>query len=359
MGNSKIYPSQNYNNSLIKNTNKLNKKIYNTNLNYYRKNISPSFNNLTENEYIDNNNKYYYGFHQKSNKNKKKSQSNPKYRKTKSQNKIMNTIKNYTLFFINNNNIQSKNENMNINNLYKKQNYIKKYKNDDKFYRYGKKYNTIISNNASNLREKKKLYSTEIIKDKDKIQNLINENENNNNLIKNRKNKSFKNEKSSQFVLLNNSFNKNLFNAFQEVNNDKVNNNTINTIIGGNNNIFMTYDIRLTKINEPNINENYININDDSYDYDNNLNIDNLNITQNSTIKYKNYNYTQTSFIYNKPQLLLEQLEGYIDDDNEIKEDENKKTNDYNITNINNNSNIYSNKIIENKEYKYIGYIID
>ena len=87
----------------------------------------------------------------------------------------MNTIKNYTLFFTNNNNnIQSKNENININNLYRKQNYIKKYKNDDKFYRYGKKYNTIISNNASNLREKKKLYSTEIIKDKDKIQNLIN-----------------------------------------------------------------------------------------------------------------------------------------------------------------------------------------
>jgi hypothetical protein len=246
---------------------------------------------------------------------------------------------------------------MNINNLYKKQKYIKKYKNDDKFYRYGKKYNTIISNNnASNLREKKKLYSTEIIKDKDKIQNLINENENNNNLKKNRKNKSLKNEKSSQFVLLNNSFNKNLFNAFQEVNNDKVNNNTINTIIGGNNNIFN--DIKLTTINEPNINENYTNINNDSDDYDNNLNIDNLNITQNSTIKYKNYNYTQTSFIYNKPQLLLEQLEGYIDDDNEIKEDEYNKTNDYNITNIKNNSNIYSSQIID-KEYKYIGNIID
>ena len=106
------------------------------------------------------------------------------------------------------------------------------------------------------------------------------------------------------------------------------------------------------------MNENYTNINDDSYDYDNNLNIDNLNITQNSTIKYKNYNYTQTSFIYNKPQLLLEQLEGYIDDDNEIKEDEYKKTNDYNITNINNNSNIYSSQIID-KEYKYIGNIID
>ena len=281
--------------------------------------------------------------------------------KKKSQNKPNNSIKNYTLLFLskdNSNNIQSNNVNMNYNSLYNKPYYIKKYKNDDKFYRYGKKSNTIISNNTNytnnthNSKNKKKFYSTEIIGDKDKLKNIMNEDENNN-LKRNRKNKSFKNEKSSQFVLLNNSLNKNLFNHFQDVNNDKANNHTINTIIGGNNNIFN--DMRLTTINEPNINDNLTNINNISNDYDNNLNIDNLNITQKSTIKYKNYNNTQTSFIYNKPQLLLDQLKGYIDDDDEIKED-----NDNDITNITNDSNnIYTSHIKDNIDYKYIGNIID
>ena len=281
--------------------------------------------------------------------------------KKKSQNKPNNSIKNYTLLFLskdNSNNIQSNNVNMNYNSLYNKPYYIKKYKNDEKFYRYGKKSNTIISNNTNytnnthNSKNKKKFYSTEIIGDKDKLKNIMNEDENNN-LKRNRKNKSFKNEKSSQFVLLNNLLNKSLFNHFQDVNNDKANNHAINTIIGGNNNIFN--DMRLTTINEPNINDNLTNINNISNDYDNNLNIDNLSITQKSTIKYKNYNNTQTSFIYNKPQFLLDQLKWYIDDDDEIKED-----NDNDITNITNESNnIYTSHIKDNIDYKYIGNIID
>ena len=55
MGNSKLYPSQKDNDSSVQNSNKLNKPNYNTNLNYHQKNISPSFNNLAENEHIDNN----------------------------------------------------------------------------------------------------------------------------------------------------------------------------------------------------------------------------------------------------------------------------------------------------------------
>ena len=336
--NSNVSPIQKHNNS-----------------NYHQNQLFPNI--IEENDYQENNNKrntYYYGLH----KNKKILRNNPKYPKTNSQNKPNNSIKNYALLFLSkdyNNNIGSNNVNNNNNNLYNKPYYIKKYKNDDKYYRYGKKSNTIISNNINNTnnsKEKKKFYSTDIIGDKDKIKNIINENENNN-LKRNRKNKSFKNEKSSQFVLLNNSFNKNLFNAFQDANNDKNNNHTINTIIGGNNNIFN--DMRLTTINEPNINDNLTNNNNISNDYDNNLNIDNLSITQNSTIKYKNYNNTQTSFIYNKPQL-LEQLKGYIDDDDEIKEN---NDNDINLTNITNDSNIYSSHINDNTDYKYVGNIIE
>ena len=371
MGNSAISPfkkkqrnktffKQNINNRIISN--------YNTNITKNSIRIinskSPNIkkNNNKELEYNENNNKpnvYFFGYHQKSNKNIKKNPIRINLNKSFSQTKIINNFKKYAFFFLPKNNIiQSYNEDKKNNDyMYKSQYYIKKYKNEDKFYRYGKKSNTIKSNNI-NTNEKKKFNSTEISKDKDRINRLINNNKNNAN--SNKKNKHVKNEKSSQFVLLNNSFNKNLFNSFHEINNEKNNN---FTIVGDNKKI--SNEIRLTTIKEQKINDNITYNYNITGNYDN-LDIENYNISQNSTIKYNNYNNTYTSFIYNKPQLLLEQLNGYIDDDDDDTNNienykNNKEKKDFNLTDINNNANIsiYTSKILDNLSYKYIGNIFN
>lgn len=310
--------------------------------------LNSNFNDLkdfeeNENKKFFKKNNYFFGFRQKSKKiNKIKNNKNIPNRKannqkTNSQNKTLSNIKKYAFYFLPQYyNIINNDENIN-NNLYKKQNYIKKYKNNDKFYRYGKKSNTIKSNDMDiSIIQNNKLYSTDIINNKDKIIDLIND--------KNRKNKSHKNEKSSQFVLLNNS--NNLFNVFHDANNEQ-NNNYNYTILEGNNNKLMN-NIRLTTINEPIAGYNFTNVNDDNYE---NLNIDNMNISQNSSIKYNTFNYTQTSFIYNKPQLLLEKLNGYLDSD-----DENEKNNNFKDTKEATMPNIYETTIINNKGYKFIRY---
>ena len=314
-------------------------------------NINSNFNDLKDLDENDNKkNKYFFGFRQKS-KNLNKTQINKNKpnnlnrktnnQNTHSQNKTLSNIKKYAFYFLPQYYVINNDENMN-NNAYKKQNYIKKYKNDDKFYRYGKKSNTIKGNDNDmdiNI-QNNKLYSTDIINNKDKIIELINDN-------RSKKSKSQKKEKSSQFVLLNSSFNKNnLFNVFHEANNEQ-NNNYNYTILDGNNNKLVN-NLRLTTINEPNVSYNFTNVNDDNYD---NLNIDNMNISQNSTIKYNTFNYTQTSFIYNKPQLLLEKLNGYLDSD-----DENEKNNNFKETNEATIPNIYESTIVNNNGYKLIRY---
>ena len=354
MGNTSMSPINNNNRSIN------NKNLYNggsnndgfdSSLNKYSNKIfKNNSKNRVINESTNKKNTYLYGYRQKSNK---KSLSYNKLKrtksKTKSQNKTINNVKKYALLFLPK---QLKNEDNN--NINKKHNYMKKYKNDDKFYRYRKKTNTIISKDSNNLEsKKKKFYETEIINDTDKIIKIINDKNSNS---RNKNNKTYKNDKSSQFVLLNNS--KNLFNAFQDVNTDKNNN---HTIIGGNNNIIN--EIKLSTINEPNLTNNFINLNKISDNY-NDFDNDNLNNSQNSSIKYNKYNYTHTSFIYNKPQIILDQLKDYIDDnddDNEIYEKNNNFKGTYmtNIsTNINNINNIYSSNIIDNSDYKYIGDIL-
>ena len=339
---SNIYKEQNYNND---NYNNINKNFYNSN-------------NITNFGLSQNNNKknsYLYGYHQKSNK-KLKSENYPKkLTRTKSHNKAITNIKKYTLFFLPKYTITQTNDRNQMNNEYKKNNYMKKYKNDDKFYRYRKKSGTVISNESYNSKGNKKFQTTEIIIDKDKINKMINDNNSykyNNDYFKNRKNKSI--EKSSQFVLLNNSFNKNLFNAFQEINNDKNKNNNY-TIIGTHGN--MMNELRLNSINERKISDNFKYRSNLLDNYDDNLNIDNLNNSENSSIKYHNYYNTNTSFIYNKPQILLDQLNDYLDEENNENSINNniKEKNDIRLTEISHNTNIYFNKILDNSNYKYIG----
>ena len=362
MGNTSISPIKNKNRAI--NNRSLNAGVNNDeynntqnsikdgqNLNNYSNKIFHNYNTTNNLDYNENNNKkntYLYGYRKKSNKrtlsyNKLKRANS----KTKSQNKTINNIKKYALLFLPK---QLYNEDLNNNNnndrINKNHNYMKKYKNDDKFYRYGKKSNTIISKDSNNLKPKKKFYDTEIINDRDKINKIINEKNTNS---RNKNNKSFKNDKSSQFVLLNNS--KNLFKAFQDANTDKNNN---HTIIGGNSNIIN--DIKLTTLNEPNMTDNFTNLNNNLDHYD----IDNDNISHNSSIKYNKYNYTHTSFIYNKPQVILDQLKDYIDDDddNGMIEKNNNFKGTYMTTISTNINNIYSSNIIDNSDYKYIGDIL-
>ena len=369
MGNSSLYPfgnnnNNNYNNPSSFSRQNRNNRIMNSNYNRniikksLMSSISPLYKKNQEIRYNnDRKNTYFFGYHQKSNKNMKQL-THKNINQNNDNNNIITNFKKYALFFIpqnpeENGNNQSYNEEKIDNNYsHKNQNiYMKKYKNEDKFYRYSKKSNTVKNNNI-NEKENKKSLSSEMAKDKDKdkINNRINSN-NSSSLNRNKKNRIIKNEKSSQFVLLNNSFNKNLFNSFQEVNNDKNNN---YTIIGDNNKILN--DIRLTTINEP----NYINENitcNNNIENDNNLNIDKLCVSQNSDIKSNsNSNSAYTSFIYNKPQLLLEQLNGYVADDNGGTYSENNFIKNYNESN---DDNIYTTKIVENKQYKYIGKIID
>ena len=203
------------------------------------------------------------------------------------------------------------------------------------------KSNTIKGNDEEiNAIQNNKLYSTDIINNKDEIIDLINNN-------RSKKNKSHKKENNSQFVLLNNSFNKNnLFNVFHEANNEQ-NNNYNFTILDRCNNKLVN-NLRLTTINEPNASYNFINVNNDNYD---NLNIDNM---QSSSIKYNTFNYIQESFIYNKHQLLLEKLNGYLDS-----EEENEKNNNFKETNEATMPNIYESSIINNKGYKLVRYSQD
>ena len=353
MGNTSVSPIKNNNNKILHNDFNNDKYSIKKSINYspnlfsnHSNKIIHNFNKIKNLDYDENTNRkstYLYGYHQKSNK---KSLSYKIFKransKKKSQNKTINNITKYSFLFLQK---QLRIEDSNNNNINKNHNYMKRYKNDDKFYRYGKKTNTIISKDSNNnLKVKKKFYDTEIINNKDKFNRIIDNDLNS----RNKKNKSFKNDKSSQFVLLNNS--KNLFNAFQDVNADKNNNN--HTIIGGNSNIIN--EIKLTTINEPNLTDNFTNLNNNSNFYDN----DNLNISQNSSIKYNKYNYTHTSFIYNKPQIILDQLKDYIDDDNEITEKNNKFKGTY-MTNISTNiHNLYSGDIIDNSDYIYIGDIL-
>ena len=361
MGNSELSPfkknqrnktffKQNINNRIISNYNTNITKNSLKTINSKSPNIKKNDKELEYNEINNKPNVYFFGYHQKSNKNIKKYPNRINPNKSFSQTKIINNFKKYAFFFLPKNNIiQSYNEDKKNNDyMYKNQYYIKKYKNEDKFYRYGKKSSTIKINNI-NTNEKKKFNSTEISKDKDRINRLINNN-NKNNANSNKKNKLIKNEKSSQFVLLNNSFNNNLF-TFNEINNDK------------NNNLTIVRDNKKILNDEQNMNY-YITYNYNIKDNYDNINIDNCNISQNSTIKYNNYNNTYTSFIYNKPQLLLEQLNGYIDDDDDDYNNienykNNKEKKDFNLTDINNNANIniYTSKILDNLSYKYIGNI--
>ena len=267
-----------------------------------------------QNKYNNKNNMYYYGYRSKSKK-KAKSQINRRKLSTKktTENKNINIIKKYALLFLEKNHIiQKSNENINNNNSINLH-YMKKYKNDEKYYRYGKKTNSIKSDKKIDIKERKKFNNTEIT-DKNKISKLFYDKNSNN---KNSKNKSLnnKNEKSSQFVLLNNSFNKTLFSTFQTVNKEKNNN---HTIIGGNNNIID--ELRLTT--EPIMRDNFGSINTVTDD----LERENNNISENASIKYNNnYNYTHTSFIYNRPQLFLEQLNDYIDEDHDDEQNDYKK----------------------------------
>ena len=289
MGNSMVskkQPNLSYYNPKIFGNNKYGNENYamKSSANYIpnSNNINSNFNDLKDFDENDNKkNKYFFGFRQKSKKLNKTQVNNHNHnnpnkkannQKTNSQNKTLTNIKKYAFYFLPQYYVINNDENMN-NNIYKKQNYIKKYKNNDKFYRYGKKSNTIKSNGNDmdiNIIQNNKLYSNDIINNKDKIIELINDN-------KSKKSKSHIKEKSSQFVLLNNSFNKNnLFNVFHEANNEQ-NNNYNFTIIDGNNNKLVN-NIRLTTINEPNASYNFTNVNEDNYD---NLNIDNMNISQN------------------------------------------------------------------------------
>ena len=225
---------------------------------------------------------------------------------------------------------------------------MKKYKNDDKFYKYRKKSGTIISNNSHNSKGKNKKYATQIINDKNKINEMINDNDNNS-FNNNKNNKSI--EKSSQFVLLNNSLNKNLFNTFQEIITDK---NKNYTIIGTQGN--MMNELRLNSINERNTTYNLTNSNNISDNYYGKFNNDNFNNSQNSTINYYNYNNTHTSFIYNKPQILLEQLNDYINEEEENNNNEPRiKKNFKETSDISYKANIFFNNIFDNSNYKYIG----
>ena len=356
MGNSMVFkkqPNLSYHNPNMIGSNKFGNTNYAMKIsNNYMPNsnsINSNFNDLKDFDENENKkSKYFFGIRQKPKKlNINRNNPNNPNRKTNnqkanSQNKTLSNIKKYAFSIIPQyNNIINIDENMN-NNIYKKQNYIKKYKNNDKFYRYGKKSNTIKSNDNDmdiNIIQNNKLYSTEIINNKNKIMDLINHN-------KNKKSKSHIKEKSSQFVLLNNSFNKNnLFNVFHEANNEQ-NNNYNHTILDGNNNKLVN-NIRLTTINETNASYNLTNLNDDNSD---NLKIDNMN----SSVNYNSFNYTQTSFIYNKPQFLLEKLNGYLDSDDEIEKNNNfKETNDATMPNI------YESTITNNKGYKFIRYTQD
>ena len=345
MGNFSVSPTENKNPSFNKSN------IYKETGKGIFENINNKFDNSNNisnfgNSQKSKKNTYLYGYRQKSNK-KIKSNNNPKrMTKTKSQNKALSSIQKYTSFLLPKSIISKTNyENIKKTSEEKRNNYMKKYKNDDKFYRYRKKYGTIISNNSYNSKGKKKIYATQIINDKSKISEMINDN---NSFNYNKNNKSI--EKSSQFVLLNNSLNKNLFNTFKEINTDK---NKNYTIIGTHAN--MTNELRLNSINERNTTYNLTNTNNISDNYYGNLNKDNFNNSQNSTINYYNYNNTQTSFIYNKPQILLDQLNEYINEeennDNECSINKNfKETSD-----ISYKANIFFNNILDNSDYKYIG----
>ena len=316
--------------------------IHSRNENYYNSNNIKKYNQK------ENNKRYFYGYRSNSRKKPKTQINNRKLSKDKSpENKNENIFKKYALLFLEKNHIIPKsNENLNNSNTSINHNYMKKYKNDDKYYRYGKKTNTIMRDKKLNKKEKKKFNNTELIKDKGTLYKEFYDKKNNNN--KNRKNKSLnnKNEKSSQFVLLNNSFNKNLFNTFQTVNNEKNNN---YTTIGGNNNIMN--ELRLTTIDD--IGDNFGNINTLPNNYENDLDIENLNNSESSSIKNNN-NYTHTSFIYKRPQLLLEQFNGNDKDDNEMEKNDNIKVKKKFLTTINN---IYVNNNSEESTYKYFGNI--
>ena len=112
---SNIYKEQNYNND---NYNNINKNFYNSN-------------NITNLGHSQNNNNkknsYLFGYHQKSNK-KIKYENNPKkLTRTKSHNKAITNIKKYTLFFLPKYTITQTNDRNQMNNEYKKNNYMKKY----------------------------------------------------------------------------------------------------------------------------------------------------------------------------------------------------------------------------------------
>ena len=347
MGNSSVSPTKNKNSSFNKSSiykdfkdSYYNKEIV-ENVNYY--------NNITniKNSQKSKKNSYLYGYRQKSNKRLNSYNNARKTTKTNSHNKALNNIKKYTSFLLPKNIIFQTNNRVNINES-KKNNYMKKYKNDDKFYRYGKKSSTIISNNSHISKDKKKFYTTQIIADKNQLNKMINDKKSS---FNNKKNKSI--EKSSQFVLLNKSLNKNLFNTFQEVNIDKNKNNNYTTIGTQGN---MMNELRLNTINEKILTYNLTNEDNKSDNYDENLNLDNLNYSRNSTIKYNNYNNTNTSFIYNKPQIILEQLNNYIEEDNT--DNENTINNKFKMTNdISYKANIFFNNIFDNSNYKYIGNI--
>ena len=296
-------------------------------------------NNYADSKKVKTNSKsniYYHGY--KHNKNKKNKKSKLLFEDAR-EGIIMNNIKRLSIMIFDkkkereNNNIIN---NTDINN--KNIHYMKKYHNNDKFYQFGKKHKeekkeTLIDNKEIDYKKKENSKSKKN-KSKSKSKNKSKEKNKDKNKIK----KLEKNEKSSQFILLNNN---NAFNTLKEINKEN--------IVSNSNNIYQ---------NENEIKFNNNNSNDD-IDIDINIDKKEKNDSRNEEI-IKDIDNIDNDIIFREKIDFENDLNDYINEEKEkdkVKNKEKDKEKNINFKETNDISediNIES-KLIDSSIYSYLG----
>ena len=224
MGNYLLYPFQKNNNKNTINENNQNNKIEKRNYspisNNINNNLYPKLNDLTDfgennnskflhnKKKISNSHIYYHGH-----KHKKMQKSKLLFEDTK-EGIIMNNIRRMSLIiFDKKEGKEEKNKNIEEINEDKKPNYMKKYNNNDKFYKYGKK-----KKKKEKIELNKNQINNENNKENFKLKNSKEKKEKKEKK-RNKSDKRQKSEKSSQFMLLNDG--NNGFNYLKEINKEK------------------------------------------------------------------------------------------------------------------------------------------
>ena len=287
------------------------------------------FGENTDNLYKNNNtNKYYYGYKYK--KNKKNKDNKLLFQDTK-EGIIMNNIRRMSqIIFDKKNDEKNENNNNGIKTVINETNYMKKYNNNEKYYKYGKK-----------SREDKKTVN---LKNVNQDNQESKENYNFKNKNRKKKNKSNKNEKSSQFMLLNNN---NAFNTLKEIN-----------ILNSNYKNEINDEIKITSIQD--YNQNIFDNDQENIKEKKNCCEDEkifISNNEDSSINNIENNEFEKLVVTKKKNSLEEDISNIIKIENKI--DNEKKIINSKETNNTSEGSILESKLIDNSIYSFNGNILN